>query len=166
MRAASLCALCLVAELGCSSAARPDDSPPAIDCGADSDGDGLKDCAEVALGTDMHKPDSDGDGDSDGKEVGCVSNPLDAKQKCYACGWKHDDPGDLVSTGKYQGDVIANMKLVDQCGDSVQLWDFATTLKSPEVRYAQALAPQGTAPAAAKATVKPEYHILLMTAAW
>ncbi len=161
MRTRAACAVCLMSALGCSSAAPPDDSAPAIDCAADSDGDGLDNCAEAVLGTDRHKTDSDGDGDKDGKEVACVSNPLDGKQRCYACGWKHNDPGDLVSTGKNEGNVIADMKVVDQCGENVPLWDFATTRKSPEVRFAQATAPQGV-----KVTVKPEYHILLMTAAW
>ncbi len=156
----------MVVGLGCGSAVAPPDATPPIDCAADTDGDGLKDCAEVALGTERLETDSDGDGDQDGKEVACVSDPLDPKQKCYACGWKHDDPGDLVSTGKNEGNVIADMKLVDQCGESVPLWDFATTAKSPAVRFAEAVAPPGTSPAAANAMVKPEYHILLMTAAW
>jgi hypothetical protein len=101
------------------------------------DGDCLSDEEEATLGTDPTLADSDEDGVGDCEEVGCVSDPLDATEVCYACGWRHDDPGDLVSTGAAEGDVIANLDLVDQCNDTVKLWDFAR-----------------------------EYHILFMTAAW
>ncbi|MBX3131307.1 MAG: hypothetical protein KF718_31595 [Polyangiaceae bacterium] len=43
----------------------------------------------------------------------------------YACGWAHGDPGNLESTGAEEGDVIENVPLVDQCGETVPLWDFA-----------------------------------------
>lgn len=101
------------------------------------DGDCLSDEEEATLGTDPTLADSDQDGVGDCEEVACVSNPLDAAEVCYACGWRHDDPGDLVSTGAAEGDVIANLDLVDQCNETVKLWDFAR-----------------------------EYHILFMTAAW
>ena len=103
----------------------------------DSDADGIDDCAEHDLGTDPTMADSDGDGLSDKEELDCVSNPLDALEQCYACGWEHNDPGDLVSTGSAIGDVMANLQLEDQCGEVVDTWDF----------YG-------------------EYHILYMTAAW
>jgi len=101
------------------------------------DGDCLSDEEEAMLGTDPTLVDTDGDGIGDCEEVACVSDPIDAAEKCYACGWKHDDPGTLVSTGTSEGDVVANMDLVDQCSEPVRLWDFAG-----------------------------EYHILFMTAAW
>jgi len=109
------------------------------ECSVDSDldSDGLDDCAEEELGTDPENSDSDGDGFSDVEEVDCVSNPLDSEEQCYACGWEHNDPGDLVSTGVAEGDVIANLQLPDQCGETVDLWDFHG-----------------------------EYHVLYMTAAW
>jgi RHS repeat-associated protein len=45
----------------------------------DTDGDGLIDSRETALGTDPNNPDSDGDGLSDGEEVdGIGTDPLDA----------------------------------------------------------------------------------------
>lgn len=103
----------------------------------DSDGDGIDDCAEQELGTDPTLADSDGDGLSDKEEVDCVSNPLDETEQCYACGWAHNDPGDVESTGSEIGDVMANLQLEDQCGDVVDTWDF----------YG-------------------EYHVLYMTAAW
>ncbi len=42
----------------------------------DSDGDGLTDAQEAALGTDPTNPDSDGDGTSDGVEVAAGTDPL------------------------------------------------------------------------------------------
>ena len=104
---------------------------------SDPDGDGLNDCEEEALGTDMELADSDGDGFSDLEEFECVSDPLNSDEACYACGWEHNDPGNLESTGDDEGDVIENLALVDQCGETVELWDF----------YG-------------------EYHILYVTAAW
>ena len=104
---------------------------------SDLDGDGIDDCAEIELGTDPEAADSDGDGFSDAEELDCVSDPSDADEKCYACGWEHNDPGNLESTGTGYGDVIDNISLVDQCGEMVDIWDF----------YG-------------------EYHVLYMTAAW
>lgn len=95
-------------------------------CGVDSDGDGLEDCVEVnTTFTDPALPDSDGDGEADGAEVDCASDPLDAAQACYACGWRRNDPGTLASNGDDIGDTIANLDLVDQCRDQVKLWDFS-----------------------------------------
>lgn len=107
------------------------------DDGADGDGDGIDDCAEAELGTDPSLGDTDGDGVSDGDEFDCESDPLDALDACYACGWPKSDPGTLESSGDEVGDVIANVVMVDQCGDDVSMWDF----------YG-------------------EYHIIYKTAAW
>jgi hypothetical protein len=107
------------------------------DGSGNDDGDCLNDGEELELGTDPTLADSDGDGDDDCEELDCGSDPIDASEKCYACGWKRNDPGNLVSTGAAEGDVIENLHLFDQCGDEVELWDFAQA-----------------------------YHILFMTAAW
>jgi hypothetical protein len=109
------------------------------DCtaGLDADGDGLDECEELSAGTDPDLADTDGDGLDDGEEVACGSNGNDSDEQCYACGWTRADPGNLESTGSGEGDVIANLGLVDQCGEEVKLWDFAE-----------------------------EYHILWMTAVW
>lgn len=110
----------------------------AVDCSSeDADGDGLDGCAEAALGTDPDAADSDGDGLSDGQEADCVSDPLDAAEVCYACGWPHNDPGTLTATGAEDGDTIENLAYWDQCGEEVSMWDFAE-----------------------------EYHILFLTAEW
>lgn len=115
-----------------------DGNPPAAcDASVDTDGDGLDDCAEAELGTDASLADTDGDGLSDGDEVDCVSDPTDGDEVCYACGWPHGDPGDLVSEGAEVGDTLANFELVDQCGETVPTWDLAGS-----------------------------YHILFMTATW
>ena len=45
-------------------------------CSPDSDGDGLTDVEEQALGTDPNNPDTDGDGISDGDEVQNGTDPL------------------------------------------------------------------------------------------
>jgi len=128
--------LLLLSLLACNSGG--DSAAPGVDCSTDDvDQDGLDGCTEVAIGTDPDLADSDGDGLSDGAEVDCVSDPLDPTQQCYACGWAHDDPGNLVSTGPAEGDVIADLALWDQCGEETSLWDFAR-----------------------------EYHILFLTAEW
>ena len=129
-----LCILvALMALLGC----KPDPEDPACSTATDADEDGLSDCDEEALGTNPNQADSDDDGFSDAAEVDCVSDPTNPNEACYACGWEHNDPGDLESRGAAVGDVINNVSLVDQCGESVELWDF----------YG-------------------EYHILYLTAAW
>jgi len=108
-----------------------------LDPAGNEDGDCLTNAEELEKGTDPLLADSDGDGIGDCDEIACVSNPTDANEHCYACGWKHNDPGTLQSTGAKEGDVIANVDLIDQCQEAVHLWDFAQ-----------------------------EYHILFMTAAW
>ena len=50
---------------------------------------------------------------------------LDADEQCYACGWQHNDPGDIEPTGAGIGDTIENLALMDQCGEMVDLHDFA-----------------------------------------
>ena len=104
---------------------------------SDSDGDGISDGEEQTLGTDPMNDDSDGDGYIDSDELDCDTDPMDEGEYCYDCGWEHNDPGNLVSTGSNEGDVIANLQLADQCGQVVDLWDF----------YG-------------------DYHILFQTAAW
>lgn len=155
--------------IGCGKDSADDTAPPGPDPNANADGDcltdvqesqhgtdprspdtdrdTLTDCDEIELGTSPTLADTDGDTVTDPDEVACVSDPLDAAEKCYACGWKHNDPGNLVSTGKNTGQVIDNMQLVDQCLETVSLWDFAATDASPVPEPAS-------------------YYILFMTAAW
>ena len=53
-----------------------------------------------------------------------MSDPLNEEEVCYESGWAHNDPGDLVSQGAEQNDVLADVQLIDQCGERVDLWDF------------------------------------------
>ncbi|GMU79096.1 MAG: hypothetical protein AMXMBFR46_18890 [Acidimicrobiia bacterium] len=108
-----------------------------VDPAANPDGDCMTNAEELAKGTNPEQADSDGDGDDDCKELACKSDPLDPTKRCYGCGWAHGDPGNLVSAGAAEGDVIQNLPLVDQCGDTVPIWDFAG-----------------------------DYHLLFMTAVW
>lgn len=113
------------------------DSGPACHAAPDSDGDGLDDCTEAALGTDPHAADTDGDGLTDGEEVDCTSSPTDPTQACYACGWPHNNPGSFSDVGPTVGSTLDNLELIDQCGERVQLWDLSGA-----------------------------WHILFMTASW
>ena len=115
----------------------PADSGTACDPSADTDGDGLDDCTELDLGTRLDAADTDGDGTTDADELACHSDPLDAMDACYACGWPHNDPGDLTDVGTEVGSTIDNIELIDQCGERVQLWDLSG-----------------------------EWHLLFMTASW
>ena len=98
---------------------------PACDPLLDADADGLDDCTELELGTSKDASDSDGDGFSDYDEVQCVSDPVDSSEVCYACGWEHNDPGDLSSIGKQEGDTLRNLEMIDQCGETVAIHDLA-----------------------------------------
>ena len=91
----------------------------------DSDGDGLSDAEEAALGSDPHNPDTDGDGWTDLEEVEGFTDPTKKKDHPYTGGWamgacRHD----LVATGDAVGDVTDNFELIDQYGDTVRLHDF------------------------------------------
>ena len=108
-----------------SSSSGPGSSSSTGMMDANADGDCMTDAEELAIGTDPNSVDSDNDGTSDCDEIDCVSNPIDGNEVCYACGWKHNDPGDIVSTGSTVGSVMANFSLIDQCGDLVDAYDFA-----------------------------------------
>ena len=88
--AAGLAALGLLGS--CVSGTEGNGGSGACNAFLDSDSDGLDDCTETILGTDPESPDSDGDGMTDAEEAACISNPLDAEELCYACGWVHGDP--------------------------------------------------------------------------
>ena len=99
--------------IGCDVGSDTSDTVDGCDPGLDADNDGLNECEEWEHGTDPDKSDSDGDGFDDADELACLSNPLDGDEGCYACGWGHNDPGDLESTGDDEGDVIENLVFVD-----------------------------------------------------
>ncbi len=103
-----------------------DDAPPP----PDSDGDGLSDPDEEALGTDPNNPDSDGDGYTDFEEAQAGSDPLDAESVIYIGGWPYnafkdqiDDPG--WDSQPHLNGAMPNFAGIDQFGQSVELYDFA-----------------------------------------
>ena len=110
--------------VACKASSEDTKAAKAPDPNLNSDGDCMTDLEEKAKGTDPKKVDGDADGVSDCDEIACGSNPNDAKEKCYACGWKRKGPGNLVSDGAAIGNVVANIALPDQCGEKVSLWDF------------------------------------------
>ena len=91
----------------------------------DQDADGLDECTESELGTSDQEADTDGDGDSDAQEIECLSDPTNPDEACYQCGWKRSDPGNITASGTEEGDIILNIPFVDQCGESIPLYDFA-----------------------------------------
>lgn len=107
------------------------------DLASDDDGDGLTYQEELDLGTDPDIADTDADGMDDGTEVDCVSDPLNADELCYTCGWTHTSPDELDNIGPTDGDTVENIEFIDQCGETMPMWDL----------YG-------------------EYHIMLITAVW
>ena len=96
----------------------------------DSDGDGLFDDEEEALGTDPNSKDSDGDGYQDGWEVTEGSDPLDDGSRIYQGGWPYNpDKGDMQDPGWESSSEVGAMlpaySAVDQYGDMVNLYDLA-----------------------------------------
>ena len=91
----------------------------------DSDGDGLTDSEEEALGSDPDQVDSDGDGFDDGVEADWYTDPGDPQDHPYEGGWPIDScRNELTPTGMAVGDTINDVKLVDQYGEEVRLHDF------------------------------------------
>jgi hypothetical protein len=127
----------LVAACGAEDSGTGGSGGKGPDPNANPDGDCMTNAEEAMFGTDPNLADTDGDGLDDCVERDCGSDALDPNDKCYACGWKQSDPGDLVSDGNKVGNTIANLNLIDQCGENLKLWDLAGS-----------------------------YHILFMTAAW
>ena len=93
----------------------------------DADDDGLSDGDEDLLGSDPEDPDSDGDGWLDGDEADEHCDPTDAADHPYTGGWpigacRYDHQGG--SGGWGVGDIVVNVALEDQFGDTVALHDF------------------------------------------
>jgi len=111
--------VCMLSALGCGDKVDPD---------LDSDGDGLTDVEEDALGTDPMSSDSDGDEFSDAEEVANGTDPMDFLDHPYYGGWpKGDCANDLIPTGAHQvGAVAEDFALLDQFGNAekVRLYDF------------------------------------------
>ena len=95
---------------------------------ADSDGDGLSDGEEVNdYGSDPNEIDSDGDGYEDSWEVTEGSDPADADSAIYAGGWPYNpdkDGPDISDVDTDVDEIFAQLSLIDQFGDMVDLHDF------------------------------------------
>ena len=95
---------------------------------ADSDGDGLSDGEEVNdHDSDPTEADTDGDGYLDGWEVAEGSDPNDDDSVIYEGGWPYnpDKSGpDIDDADNGMDDVFAQIKLLDQFGDEVDIHDF------------------------------------------
>ena len=54
-----------------------------------------------------------------------LDDPYGPRASAYACGWPCNDPGDLEMDHDLAiGSVLPNVRLDDQCGEAVELWDF------------------------------------------
>lgn len=99
--------------------------------GVDSDGDGLTDAEEGALGSDPNAVDSDGDGYGDGDEVAVGVDPTDPESRIYTGGWPYYADKDALGGEPPElgalpgpGDLFARFALPDQYGDLVDVFDF------------------------------------------
>jgi len=92
----------------------------------DSDGDGLTDDEEIALGLDPNNADTDGDGYTDGAEDNSYTNPLDPEDHPYEGGWPIDScRNDITPTGSFTvGEIVQNYTFTDQFGEEIRLHDF------------------------------------------
>ncbi len=91
----------------------------------DSDGDGLTDAEEAALGTDPDAPDSDGDAYDDGVEVAAGTDPLEYYQHPFVGGYP-PGPGPVwAGTGWAVGEVLDNATMLDQHAEAIDLWAFS-----------------------------------------
>jgi hypothetical protein len=135
------------------AACTPNERDSCVDTGAglphgDSDGDGLDDAQELALGTDPDNPDSDGDGYGDGDEYHGGTNPLYEHSHPYTGGYNvgycdtppvptgptgyisgefqpDDGPPEWYEWPVYAvGDVVDDFAWRDQHGEIVHLYSF------------------------------------------
>lgn len=115
---------------------------PLPDEDIDSDGDGLTDSDEAELGTDPDAVDTDGDGHEDGEESSAGTNPLNQYLHPYIGGYDLNDfdVADLPEPSEPSveirldffnrwnayaaGDVPQNFRMIDQYGDTVDLYSF------------------------------------------
>ena len=97
----------------------------------DSDGDGLLDSEEAALGTDKNNVDSDGDTYQDGWEVTEGTDPLSSDDRIYEGYWPYQPDKDSMDSVEYTeavaaiGETFPRVQLMDQFGEAVDLYDFA-----------------------------------------
>lgn len=108
-----------------TSVTTPGPTTPGQPGAVDSDGDGLTDAQEAALGTDPTRADSDGDGFDDPVELAGHTDPVDGGDHPYAGGWPIDAcRDDVASTGNQLGQIANDFTLMDQYGEPLRLHDF------------------------------------------
>jgi hypothetical protein len=94
----------------------------------DTDDDGLNDGDEVAAGTAPDDPDSDDDTYTDRDELTEGTDPLDAQSRIYVGNWPYYADKDQLTLGPDNavevGSRFARIQMVDQFGDTVDLYDF------------------------------------------
>jgi thiol-disulfide isomerase/thioredoxin len=95
---------------------------------ADTDGDGLDDKSEIDDGLDALSVDTDGDGYLDGDEVAEGSDPLDDASWIYTGGWPYVSDKSAIEPGTSsvatEGERIMAYATQDQFDDTVDLYDF------------------------------------------
>jgi thiol-disulfide isomerase/thioredoxin len=104
---------------------------PETQLDVDSDGDGLTDAEEATLGTNPSDIDSDADGYTDGDEITEGSDPTDPDSGIYTGGWPFNADKDALADPGWDsiagnGSQVPRYLAVDQYGDTVDLYDFAS----------------------------------------
>ena len=97
---------------------------------SDTDDDGLMDNEEVALGTDPTASDTDADGYDDGDEFQEGTDPLDPDSVIYEIGWPYNSDKTSLNDPDGMGMFTAGVQVpdfvgLDAHGDWVHLYDFA-----------------------------------------
>ena len=118
----------------------PTEPEPTID----TDGDGLTDAEETALGTDPNVADTDGDGFSDGQEVAAKTDPLSQSSLLSAVGVSSPD-GTRTVTWKSQPDVIYVVDVSEDLITWATISDNAVGAASETTSLPHADAPAGEA---------------------
>ena len=96
-----------------------------VDINTDPDGDGLTDAGEAQAGSDPANPDSDQDGYLDGAESTGNTDPMNPDDHPYAGGWPIGScRSQIEPTGNTEGEVASNFSMLDQYGESVELYAF------------------------------------------
>jgi hypothetical protein len=118
----------------------PTEPEPTID----TDGDGLTDAEETALGTDPNVADTDGDGFSDGQEVAAKTDPLSQSSLLAAVGVSSPD-GTRTVTWKSQPDVIYKVDVSEDLITWATISDNAVGAAGETTSLPHADAPAGEA---------------------
>ena len=97
---------------------------------ADTDADGLSDLDETEAGSDPTLDDTDGDSYLDSWEVTEGTNPTDAESRIYTGYWPYNPDKDAIPDPGWdgsdaEGELVPRFQWVDQFGDTLDLYDYA-----------------------------------------